>query len=100
MTIDPAKVRQIIDRSRALDPYQAYYLKDEVRMERTGALVPDTQDVLRRAFAQSENVLDVGCGDGRTLLGNAGLFGQGTGIDESADHMVAQPIRNAGCSSR
>ena len=93
MTIDYERVRDIVERFRKLDPYQAYYLKDESGYERVGHLVPDTRDVLRRSFAYSHRVLDVGCGDGRTLLDNADLFRHGTGIDESADTMIAAAIR-------
>ena len=83
----------IVDRFRGLDPYQAYYVKDEVEAAWMGPLVPETRTVLRRAFAQCKNVLDVGCGDGRTLLEHADLFGHGVGIDESADHMIATAMR-------
>jgi len=93
MTIDYTRVRGIVERFQGLDPYQAYYLKDEAQYERAGCLVPDTCNVLRQAFAGSDRALDVGCGDGRTLLDNADLFGRGTGIDESTDHMVAMAIR-------
>jgi len=93
MPIDYDRAREIVDRFRGLDPYQAYYVKDEVHVEWIGPLVPDACDVLRRAFAHSKEVLDVGCGDGRTLLENAELFGHGVGIDESADHMIANAIR-------
>ncbi len=93
MEIDYERVRGILDRFQTLDSHQAYYLKDETGFNRLGRLVPDTSDVLRRAFAESDRVLDVGCGDGRTLLANADLFRHGTGIDESADHMIAAAIR-------
>ena len=92
-TIDFAKVRGILERFRGLDPGEAYYLKDEVHYDPVGPLVPDTRDVLRRAFAQTDRVLDVGCGDGRTLIDGADLFGHGSGIDECGEHMIASAIR-------
>ena len=92
MTIDYRLAWEIVDRFRRLVPYEAYYLKDEVEMDRVGPLVPETSDVLRRGFAQSSRVLDVGCGDGRTLLGNAALFNYAMGIDES-DYVIARALR-------
>ncbi len=83
----------MIDRFRDLDPYQAYYVKDSVNYRHVGAAVPDTRDVLRRALAGRQHVLDVGCGDGRRLIETHGLFVEGTGIDESRDHMIARAIR-------
>lgn len=56
MTIDYARVRDILERFQELDPYQAYYLKDETGYERLGCPIPDTRDVLRRAFAGSLSV--------------------------------------------
>ena len=93
MQIDSDRVHAVLNRFKDLDPYQSYYIKDSVPCESTGPLVPETASVLRNAFEQSERVLDVGCGDGRTLLGSASLFGHGTGIDESADHMIALAIQ-------
>jgi len=91
--LDYDEISKIIERFQKLDPYHAYYLKDETQYERTGCLAPDTRDSLARGFTESESVLDVGCGDGRTLLDCADLFSYGTGIDESSDHMIAAAIR-------
>jgi len=93
MHIDRNRVQAVLDRFKGLDPYQSYYVKDSVPYESVGPLVPETSAVLRDAFARSERVLDVGCGDGRTLLANATLFAHGTGIDESEDHMIALAIQ-------
>jgi ubiquinone/menaquinone biosynthesis C-methylase UbiE len=93
MTIDHRLASEIVDSFRRLGPYEAYYRKDEVEMDRLGALVPETSDVLRRAFARSRRVLDVGCGDGRTLLANADQLSHATGIDES-EYMIALALRS------
>lgn len=93
MNIDRDRVQAVLDRFKGLDPYQSYYIKDSTPYESIGPLVPETSAALRNAFARSERVLDVGCGDGRTLLTNATLFGHGTGVDESEDHMIALAIQ-------
>ncbi len=96
MTIDHTRIREIIERFQSLDLCAAYYAKDAVRMEYVGEVVPSTGDVLRRAFACADRVLDVGCGDGRRLLANAGRLRQGIGIDESRDMIaVARRARDA-----
>lgn len=81
--IDFARVRQILERFRSLDIRRAYYAKDEVRMRYVGEVVPSTGDVLRRAFAHADRVLDIGCGDGRRLIESTDRIGHGVGIDES-----------------
>lgn len=93
MDIDCDRVQAVLDRFKGLDPYQSYYINDSIPYESVGPLVPETSAVLRNAFARSERVLDVGCGDGRTLLTNATLFSHGTGVDESEDHMIALAIQ-------
>jgi ubiquinone/menaquinone biosynthesis C-methylase UbiE len=93
MAIDFDKVASIIRQFQGLGPHEAYYLKDLAQYELTGPLVPDTEEILRPAFSHSNNVLDIGCGRGKTLIDNAHLFAHGVGLDESEDHMIAYAIR-------
>jgi len=81
--IDYGRIADIVEELRPLDEYQAYYVKDTVKLERIGPLVPPIEEVLRSAFSSCGCVLDVGCGDGHTLLDNAGLFERGIGVDDS-----------------
>lgn len=92
-TIDYQRIGRILDRFSDLDPHQAYYIKDSVNYRHVGAVVPATRDVLRRALSNRQHVLDVGCGDGRRLIESHDLFVEGTGIDESRDHMIACAVR-------
>lgn len=93
LTLDHEKTAGILQEYRGLDPHEVYYLKDDVRYERVGPLVLDTEEVLRKALQVSRRVLDVGCGRGRTLLDNSDLFEKGVGLDESYEHMIRQAIR-------
>ena len=81
--IDQQRIRQLLAGS-----YQ-YYSKDDCSYETIGPLTPDTEDLLSRALKASMSVLDVGCGDGRTLLRHASAFRCGVGIDECADEIEA-----------
>ena len=93
MTMDQRLASEIVDSFRRLDPFEAYYRKDQVEMATVGPLVPETGDVLRRAFAQATRVLDVGCGDGRTLLANADRLSHAVGIDVS-EYMIGLALRS------
>jgi len=87
MDIDYERIAEVIEELRPLDAYQAYYVKDTVQLERIGPLVPPIEDILRSAFRSCRRVLDVGAGDGHTLLDNAELFEWGVGVDDS-EHML------------
>jgi SAM-dependent methyltransferase len=93
MRIDEERMAEIVEKYRYVDPHAAYNMKDACKFRSTGALVPETGDVLSRAFREVDDVLDVGCGRGHTLLEHAHLFKRGVGIDESAEHMIGHAIR-------
>ena len=87
MDIDYQRIKQIIEELRPLDEYQAYYLKDSIRQDMVSPLLPPIEAIIRNACGASQRVLDVGSGNGHTLLNNADLFERGVGIDES-DYML------------
>lgn len=89
MAVDYDRITAIIEELRPLDEYQAYYVKDAAQCECVAPLMPPIPAILRNAFACSRRVLDVGCGNGHTLLDGADLLEWGVGLDESADHMLA-----------
>jgi SAM-dependent methyltransferase len=77
------RIAKIIEELHPLDEYQAYYVKDTVRCERIGPLVPPIPAILRSAMGSCPRILDVGCGNGHTLLDNADAFERGIGLDDS-----------------
>ncbi|MHC4715445.1 MAG: class I SAM-dependent methyltransferase [Planctomycetota bacterium] len=89
VTIDYERVREILEQNPPLDGYTSYYRQYTPGYKLLGPLAPDTQQVLQGAFSTWMHVLDVGCGRGDTLLDSAPLFRWGTGVDESADVMIA-----------
>ena len=89
VTIDYERVREILEQHPPLDGYTSYYRQYTPDYKLIGPLAPDTRRVLQGAFSPWMHVLDVGCGRGDTLLDSASLFRWGTGVDESADVMIA-----------
>jgi SAM-dependent methyltransferase len=81
LKIDYERVREILAGTHT------YYGKEDCRMERESVMVPNIGDFLQRAFAPGQRVLDIGCGNGKTLIKYAALFGEGVGIDNSEDHI-------------
>jgi SAM-dependent methyltransferase len=65
-----------------------YYDRLDARSTLDDRLVPDFRALLRDQLRPGARVLDVGCGDGRTLLENAERFGEGVGLDNFAPHLA------------
>ncbi|MCC7407967.1 MAG: class I SAM-dependent methyltransferase [Phycisphaeraceae bacterium] len=80
--IDDDKVHQIVASSQ-----HGYYERERCRFEREGMLGPRIDDIFRRVCDRKSQVLDIGCGNGRTLLRNALVFGQGVGLDNDPIHL-------------
>ena len=76
-------VGQIIDQYSSLDPLEAYYRKNHIKYRIKTDFSCPASDIIVSALAPEFYVLDVGCGDGHTLISNSGRFASGVGIDES-----------------
>jgi SAM-dependent methyltransferase len=85
--IDAQRVRELLAGS------YCYYSKDSCIYETIGPLTPNSDqllaDTFADTFADTMTVLDVGCGDGRTLRRHASAFARGVGIDEDQDEIDA-----------
>ena len=88
MSRDYGRIGKIIKELQPLDEYQAYYLKDTIPCKRIGPLVPPIPGILRNTFRGCRRVLDVGCGNGHTLLDYADVFESGVGVDDG-EYMLA-----------
>ena len=87
MKVDYERVAEIIDELRPLNAHQAYYVKDTVEFQRIGPLVPAIEEIIGNACRVCPRALDVGFGDGHTLLNNATILESGVGVDDS-EHMI------------
>ena len=82
-SIDLERIREIEMSYGDLAPLEAYYRKRLLDYETIGPMVPQTGPLLAQALSGRRRVLDVGCGDGRTLLDCSPTFDHGIGYDES-----------------
>ena len=80
--IDYDRMHQIIQAGR-----HGYYDREECRLTREGPLSLNIDDVFRRVCRPQSRVLDVGCGNARTLIRNAALFAEGVGLDNHEPHL-------------
>jgi SAM-dependent methyltransferase len=98
VNIDLDRIKSIEATYADLDPMAAYYRKRSVQYETVGPLVPPTRPLLEQALRDQGHVLDIGCGDGGTLLDCAHLYQAGVGFDEShyiLDQAQAEAKRRA-----
>jgi SAM-dependent methyltransferase len=93
--IDYRKMRRIIDAST-----NDYYEQESCRFEQIAPLVPRIDDVIRRAARPEHRVLDIGCGNGRTLIRNAPRFAEGIGLDNSERYLRQARGHAAGAGVR
>lgn len=84
MKIDQDKLAEIIQTYSELDPLDAFYRSHDIPSQILNPLPCDAEDVIVRSMRTASRVLDVGCGNGHTLIKNAVQFEEGVGIDESA----------------
>jgi len=94
MGIDFDRIHRIETEYGLLEPLEAYYRKRRLSYETSSPLVPQTRSLLRQALRRARSVLDIGCGDGQTLLACADLFTKGTGLDED-EYVICQAIAQA-----
>lgn len=81
MEVDPARVAEVLARPHS------FYGSGKRKWRVDGRLNLGTRDFIAQQFERDMRVLDVGCGDGTTLIANAHLFAQGTGIDPDPEHL-------------
>jgi ubiquinone/menaquinone biosynthesis C-methylase UbiE len=94
MHIDTQRIASIASHYAALDPLEAYYLgKSQIRLD-SRPMLPEAQDVLAQTLHGAGKVLDVGCGDGHTLIANANSFTNGFGVDDS-DFIIERATASA-----
>lgn len=82
MKLDQAKIKKILAGT------YTYYDKHKARRSYDQRLVGSARSFIHGQFKRDQKVLDVGCGDGLTLLEGAQLFETGIGIDESELHIA------------
>ena len=76
------------DRLKAiLEAEHSYYGSRPAEDRRDGRFCPDTRDLIASEFHKEMRVLDIGCGNGKTLLENAHRFASGLGIDDDPEHI-------------
>ncbi|MBT3275412.1 MAG: methyltransferase domain-containing protein [Spirochaetales bacterium] len=83
MSLDMSRIAQIIDEYVRLDPLEAYYRKNDIPYSRVAEFPCVASDIIKASFSSELSVLDVGCGDGHTLIQNSSRILHGSGIDDS-----------------
>ncbi|MBT4497776.1 MAG: class I SAM-dependent methyltransferase [Gemmatimonadetes bacterium] len=82
MELDQDRLRSI------LDAEHSFYGSRPVEYRYDGRLNPGTRDLIASQFRPEMRVLDIGCGNGATLLENSHLFASGLGIDYDPAHII------------
>lgn len=81
---------RVLDQDRlgeVLGHAYGYYRGPEPREEIDERLHPTTVDLVRSSLTSQSEVLDIGCGDGSTLLDLAPWIGSGVGVDQDPEHV-------------
>ena len=81
MDLDRERVAEVLARPHS------FYGSGKTKWRIDSRLNPGTRTFIGSQFTSEMNVLDVGCGDGATLIENAGRFAHGTGIDPDPEHL-------------
>lgn len=82
MTLDLDRIAAVLAESHS------YYGGREPGYRADGRMTPGTRDFLGSQFRAGMVVLDVGCGNGGTLIAHAGTFAEGLGIDNDPAHLA------------
>ena len=80
-----------VDRSRVaviLGEAHSYYGSRAANYRADLRMTPDARDFLGTQFEPHMAILDIGCGNGATLLEHAGKFAEGVGIDNDPAHLA------------
>jgi SAM-dependent methyltransferase len=90
VTLDRNRIKAI------LDAPHSYYGADEASVLKDVRLHPGAADFIASQMAPEMRVLDIGCGNGRTLLAHNRCFQSGVGIDNDPIHIrLAQEAQRA-----
>ena len=79
----------------------SYYGTRLAEFRRDERLKPSTLDFIAAQLSPDMRVLDIGCGNGTTLLENSHLFASGLGIDNDPDHvaLAEEALQKSGCAN-
>lgn len=81
MEIDRDRVAEVLARPHS------FYGSGKAKWRVDARLNAGTRTFISQQFERDMRVLDVGCGDGATLIENADRFAHGTGIDPDPQHL-------------
>lgn len=81
MELDQDRVRAILEGNHS------YYSPRPARTRIDNRLAPKASDFIASQLGPSTRVLDIGCGNGATLLENSHRFASGLGIDNDQAHI-------------
>lgn len=98
MQIDMARIAKIVQKYASLDPLDAYYRSYQIPSQLLDPFPCSAAATIAAAMTANARVLDIGCGDGHTLINNAHRFQEGIGIDESA-YIIAKARHSATAAS-
>lgn len=82
MDIDEARVAEVLSRPHS------YYGSVEPICRIDSRLTANTRDFIAAQFEAHMTVLDIGCGNGSTLISHAERFAGGVGIDPDPSHLA------------
>ena len=93
-----------LDRNRVmaiLEGNHSYYSPRPAGTRIDDRLAPRASDFIVSQFRPGMRVLDIGCGNGATLLGNSHRFASGLGIDSDQAHvdLAREALRQGDCEN-
>lgn len=81
MKLDKSKIKEILEKD------YAYYDQNKAKFNIDERLNPDVKNLLKQELQKNFKVLDVGCGDGHTLIELSKFFKTGMGVDNDKAHI-------------
>ena len=81
MELDQDRVRAILEADHS------YYSPGPARTRADDRLAPKASDFIASQLGPCMRVLDIGCGNGASLLENSHRFASGLGIDSDPSHI-------------
>ena len=95
MDLDQERIRTI------LGAEHSYYGSQRPETRRDERLIPRATEFIASQLGPEMRVLDIGCGNGATLLGNCHRFASGLGIDDDPAHieLAEEALQKSGCGN-